>query len=381
MDAMVELGQRVRSRMPAGMSQNRLAERVGMTPDALSRALNGRRGLSLTEVTSIAEVLGADTHWLITGADDPFAVSVAARHSWDARSRVRVNNGRADDQVVLDQVVALYRAAYPPHGPGASVELPADPSTLRDLLGPSFTRTFADVTEQNLGVDVIRIPGLKTDYSVRIGGRGVIVLATRSSWFRSNWSLAHELGHLALGHHSSYGPSRRDQPDEQAADKFAAALLLPAAVADEFTTLTSEADAARVVWDLGVSTEAVRNRLRSTGSQLTEVVAAALEKTTPRLLQDNRAAIGLATEPDPIVVREQQSSARRVPLTLLSALQHQVDRGSASPELLAWALDVPVDDIDFPEPDDDAAADAYAVMLTDRPTVADLRAMVTGAAG
>lgn len=116
MDAMVELGQRVRSRMPAGMSQNRLAERVGMTPDALSRALNGRRGLSLTEVTSIAEVLGADTHWLITGADDPFAVSVAARHSWDARSRVRVNNGRADDQVVLDQVVALYRAAYPPHG-------------------------------------------------------------------------------------------------------------------------------------------------------------------------------------------------------------------------------------------------------------------------
>ena len=81
MGTMAEVGVRIRAAMPAGMSQRQLAERAGMTPDALSRALNGQRGLSPTEVAKIAETLGADTHWLITGAPDPFSLTVAARHA------------------------------------------------------------------------------------------------------------------------------------------------------------------------------------------------------------------------------------------------------------------------------------------------------------
>uniref|UniRef100_UPI003D919F96 helix-turn-helix domain-containing protein n=1 Tax=Gordonia sp. B7-2 TaxID=3420932 RepID=UPI003D919F96 len=374
---MVELGRRIRSLIPEGMSQRQLAQKTGMTPDALSRALNGQRGLSPVEVAAIAEHLGADTHWLITGVDDPFAVSVAARHSWDARRRVRVNDGHAEDQKILQKVIAAYRAAHP-SGPIPSVDIPADPISLRELLGPAFVRRFADVTEDRLGIDVVRIPGLTTDYSLRIGNRGIVILATQSSWFRSNWSLAHELGHLALKHHSSYDSARRVQRDEQAADRFAAALLIPASALAELNALTSEKDTARLVWELGVSTEAIRNQLGRGVGEPVEAVAAALRKTTPRLLRDNLATIRRGTEPDPTVAREQGSSARRVPLSLLSALQHQIDLGAASPELLAWALDVPVDDIDFPGPDDVTASEAYESMLADRPNAADWRTMSRG---
>jgi transcriptional regulator with XRE-family HTH domain len=57
--------------MPLGMSQRALTEKAGMTTDALSRALNGQRGFSSRELARIADQLGADLYWLITGTPDP----------------------------------------------------------------------------------------------------------------------------------------------------------------------------------------------------------------------------------------------------------------------------------------------------------------------
>ena len=375
MGSMGEVGARIRSLMPDGMSQRELADRAGMTPDALSRALSAQRGLSPLEVAAIAQTLGADTHWLITGAPDPFAVSVAARHAWDARTRERINPGRQDDQPALAQVAALYRGAYP-QGPAPSVELPPSPDAVRDLLAPPFVSTFADVVERRLGIDVIRIPGLRTDYAIRIGGRGVIVLATQSSWFRSNWSLAHELGHLALAHHSTYDSPRKIRDDEKTADAFAAALLLPVHVLEELVIVDDERVIASLVWGLGVSTEAVRNALRKAKLTASPIVTEALTKATPRLLRDNAAVLRGDATVDPVITREQAASARRFPAPLLSALQTQIDIGAASPELLAWALDVPVDDIDFPDASDDN--EEYEAMLAGRPSASQWRSMISG---
>lgn len=368
MDAMIEVGGRIRRLMPADMTQRHLAQLVDMTPDALSRALSGHRGLSPFEAAAIAKALGADTHWLITGSADPFAVAVAARHSWDARRRERVNEGHTGDMPILNQVIALYRAAYP-HGPASSIDMPREPARLRRLLGDPFVATFATTVETRLGVDVIRIPGLATDYSIRLGDRGVIVLATHSSWFRSNWSLAHELGHLALKHHSTYDSRGRVQQDEKAADRFAAALLLPASSLADIEALPDEQSTASLIWELGVSTEAVRNQLRVAKRTPNTRVATALAKTTPRLLRDNLAAIAGSAARDLIVQRAQVTSARRFPVGLLSELQKQTELGAAPPELLAWALNVPVDDLDFPEHDENVAADNYAHMIADRPVV------------
>lgn len=377
MDGTGDVGGRVRALMPAGMSQRQLADRIGMTPDALSRALNAQRGLSPLEIAAIAQTLGADTHWLITGAPDPFAITIAARHAWDAARRKRHNPGEQDDQPLLDRVIGVYRAAYP-QGPTASAELPTQPARMRELLGIGFVRDFADNVERKLGVDVIRIPGLATDYSLRIGDRGVIVLATQASWFRSNWSLAHELGHLALDHHSSDGSRRRIGGDERAADAFAAELLISHQQLDEIAATRTSAALARLVWEFGVSTEALRNRVASTRLRLDPVVSDALLSSTPRLLRANLPALGgPGSGIDQVTAREQAASARRFPLALLSALQTQTELGAASPVHLSWALDVPVDDLEFPEPDEDAPA--YERMLADRPSVDYWRAQITGA--
>lgn len=308
-------------------------------------------------------------------------MSIAAQHSWDARRRERVNNGHVEDREILDQVVALYRAANP-QGPPPSADLPSDAAALRRLLGGPFVRAFAETTEEKLGVDVIRIPELGTDYSLRIGERGVIVLATQASWFRSNWSLAHELAHLALCHHAPYessheGPKHGVQKEERQTDRFAASLLLPAEALDRIAALPDERSTAQVIWELGVSTEAVRNQLRRFKRSPNEFVTSALAQSTPKLLRNNRAAITGGQGVDPIVGREQAASARRFPVPLLSALQAQIDIGAASPVMMAWALDVPVNDIDFPEASDDIAA--YERMLEERPSIAEWSPRMKGA--
>ncbi|TCJ90252.1 hypothetical protein DFR71_6143 [Nocardia alba] len=62
-----------------------------------------------------------------------------------------------------------------------------------------------------------------------------------------------------------------------------------------------------------------------------------------------------------------------MPPILAEALQRRVEDGDVSPERLAWVLDVSVDEIDFPEPDDSAAlTQAYEQAFEHRPSRADL---------
>ena len=210
--------------MPSGMSQRLLAAQAGMKPDALSRALNGQRGFSSAELARIAEELDANLYWLATGNENPHRVQIAARHSWDANRRVSTNPGRSRDDEILAQVVDVYNEAFP-DGPPPSVSLTDRVAHIREMLGEDFVRTFGAVVENRLGVDVVRLPGLTTDYSLTIGSRAVVLLATTPSWFRSNWSLAHELAHLALGHHNA--TAEPTEKDEAPANRFAAELLLP----------------------------------------------------------------------------------------------------------------------------------------------------------
>lgn len=367
-DHMDAIGERIRSRMAPGLSQRQLAVQVEMTPDALSRALNGQRGFASMELARIADALGEDLHWLITGKVDPLRVDVAARHSWDPLRAQRVNPGRADDEVTLRNVARSYRAAYP-DGPPASRELPTDPHQMHQMLQSGFVRGFADVAERWLGVDVIRVPSLSTDYSLRIGDRGVILLASTPNWFRSNWSLAHELGHLALGHHDGSAQAERN---ERPADLFAASLLLPEALIGQtsWNELT-RSELAAFVWSAGVSTEVLRHRLKELRVQVADQVGEWLRQPTQRLLRLHVDVLADRGWGDPIADRERDSSARRFPLGLLTGLADRVAQGAADPAILAWALDVPVDEIEFPEPDDETTAAAYETMLGGRATAAD----------
>ncbi len=77
------------------------------------------------------------------------------------------------------------------------------------------------------------IPGGAEGLSTSIGGREVILINSEMrSERRQRFTLAHELGHCLLRHpsacrpHQSHGQSK--DPEERAANQFAAALLMPA---------------------------------------------------------------------------------------------------------------------------------------------------------
>ncbi|MGQ4600455.1 ImmA/IrrE family metallo-endopeptidase [Nocardia sp. R6R-6] len=366
------VGDRIRSVMPDGWSQRQLAERTGMKTDALSRALNGQRGFSSVELARIADELGTDLYWLVTGEQDPHRVRIAARHSWDAAQRLRVNPGRPSDDQLLGRVAEAYAAAYP-EGPSPTEPLPENPTAMREVLGEHFVREYGAIVEDRLGVDVVRLPMLSTDYSLSIGSRAVVILTTTPYWFRSNWSLAHELAHFALGHHT--GDSTPGEADEAPADQFAAELLLPRdLVVREDWRRMDEPAVVEFLWRTGVSTKALSIRLDSLDVPVSTEVVAALKRRTLDLIRANageeRGRIGGVKE---LIVRQQQSAARVFPPALVDALQKRVGAGAASPEHLAWVLGVPVDEIDFPEPDDDIeAGDDYERVFAARPSATDL---------
>src|SRR5699024_9839983 len=177
---MTTIGDRVRTAMQAAsLRQNQLAQRVGMTPDALSRALGGHRGFAALEIAEIARVLEADVHELITGETDPRRMVVSARHTFDHDTgQRRVDDADADRAVLEDIHLAYAQAGEAPDAP----PLPSSVDDVRNLLHPDFVREFIDHLAA-IEVDVVRLDEVAHDYSFTVGSRPVIVLRATGNWF------------------------------------------------------------------------------------------------------------------------------------------------------------------------------------------------------
>lgn len=318
-----ELGERIASRIDAlkpPMTRKAFAEIVGLTPDALSRALAGQRGISSLELLLIAQALDADMHELVTGELDPRRVVLAARHDYDRATYRRSVPTFEDDKETLENVrVAYVQADLPPRAIG---ELPAGADAMRELLGEGFVRPFIARIGSKLGVDVVRVPELGTAYTATMAGRSVIMIPAKGNWFRENWDLAHELAHL-IGLKS-----------EDEANAYAAELLLPAAVAQRVDWDTaSQQTVADFLWETGVSTEALRNRLGNLGLG-SERIRTLLDCPTQALLRRARSwshAFG-----DQITERMDAAATRRFPLAIQEAHEEKVEAGLLGPAYLAW---------------------------------------------
>ncbi|EWS81338.1 hypothetical protein BF93_17415 [Brachybacterium phenoliresistens] len=342
---MTTIGSRVRSAMQgAGMQQKQLAERVGMTPDALSRALNGQRGFAALELADIASVLRVDVHFLITGEPDPHRLVLSARHSYDQETRSRSVDGLDGDRAILEDIRLAYAQAGPPP-PG--VALPSDVEQMRRLLHPAFVRKFIDHLAE-LDVDVVRIDGVSTAYSFTVEGRPVIVLPESGNWFYENWSLAHELGHLVLGHEGVIAGSEAYDAKERAANAFAAELLLPETVmrAQAWPGMDLAA-VAELVWTWGVSTDALRRRLNALALAPCAEVADALAGTTQKLLRRHWTGARIG---DPISGRMREAGERRFPDWLQEAHLERIADGAVGKGTLAWMLGVPSESLEVDEP-------------------------------
>lgn len=328
-----------------GMQQKQLAERVGMTPDALSRALSGHRGFAAIEIAEIATVLGVSVHELITGEPDPHRLVLAARHAFDHKTGERRVDSAAADRAALEDV----RLAYIQAGRSASVQkLPADVEAIRNLLHPDFVPSFSG-NLAGIGVDVVRFAAVSTSYCFTVEDRPVIVLPETGNWFWENWALAHELGHLALGHDDVMPGQPEFDDKESAANAFAAQLLLPEARlrAIDWSTL-SLAGLAEYVWAWGISTDALSRRLSALGIDTSPQISEVLSWSTQKLLRRywTGARIG-----DPISKRMVEAGKRRFPSWLQEAHLEGIARGRLGKGTLAWMLGVPAESLEVDQPD------------------------------
>lgn len=342
---MTTIGTRVRSAMhSAGMRQNQLAARVGMTPDALSRALNDQRGFAAVELAQIASVLEADVHMLITGEPDPHRLVLSARHSFDHDTGARRVDGLDGDRAILADIRLAYAQAGEPR---PATELPADVEAMRRLLHPDFVRRFIDHLAE-IEVDVVRVDKVSTAYSLVIEGRPVIVLGTSGNWFHENWSLAHELGHLALGHQGVVPGSDGFDAKERAANAFAAELLLPEELMREQDWSGLDPGVvAELIWSWGISADALRRRLDALSLPASPQLVEALSWSTQKLLRRfwTGARIG-----DPITRRMRDAGERRFPDWLQEAHLERIAEGKVGKGTLAWMLGVPAESLEVDEP-------------------------------
>ena len=228
------------------------------------------------------------------------------------------------------------------------------PQETRARLGEDFITHFVARVEERLGIDVIVVPLEGDGYSCRIADRDVVILGATEKWFRSDFTLAHELGHLLAGK-----PSDADsdpQSEENRANAFAAELLMPAEQMRAWDWQEVGAETvARRVWQLGVSTAALHTRLRFLRLPIGQAASRALAMSTPALV---RASLSpAAVSQAEVTARMTATAARRFPPRLLTDLREAVEAGKAPHASLAWALGLPQEDEELEKPAPDLSPD------------------------
>lgn len=220
----------------------------------------------------------------------------------------------------------------------------------RAALGESFISCFYDRVESALGVEVIVVPLRGDGYSLTLGGHRVIVLAATERWFRSNFTLAHELGHLLV----EGTPPQDGKTAENVANAFAADLLMPVEIIRTIDwSGAPAATVAQVVWDLGVSTRALEVRLRFLGIAPGNEARSALAMSTEALLRGSLAPA--VAPPAAVTARMEYSARRRFPERVVTGLHCAVADGRAPRASLSWVLGLPAQE----ENDDDVTPESH----------------------
>ncbi|HEY5223671.1 MAG TPA: XRE family transcriptional regulator [Microbacteriaceae bacterium] len=359
-----EIGARVRARLHSvapELKQGEVAEKIEMTADSLSRALSGNRAFAAVELARLAEFLHASTYWLITGERDPSEPLVVARHTLDQSTGARHVDWDGLQSVVDDVTLAYHQVELFDRVPN----VPSSAGRVRDLLGSDFVRDFADRVENNLEVDVVRVDGLPSAATLRFPSRTVVIIGETPNWFYENFSLAHEVAHVALGHEVSNEHSTAAQ--ESAANEFAAELLMPEETVRSIDwERVKLSEVAELVWRWGVSTAALGAWLDALAIAVAPALADALASLKTQGLL--RRYWTPPTGPiDEITRRMDAAATRRFPIPLQEAHVRAIADGHVRKDTLAWMLGVAPDSLEVDEPGPtegniDALADALGLL-------------------
>jgi hypothetical protein len=324
-----------------------------MDRSALSRVMNGKRGLAGRELIALAQELQTSVDWILLG-EEPFPVQVAARHDYLGKGSYVLDRSETVAATVRGVAQAYEQAGALTEWPNRR-DVPSDPREARQLLelefGPTWPRHFADAVERTFGIDVIKadLPG-SSGLSLKLPNAVVIVVPTEAFWARQNWTIAHELEHIASGAFSTDG--NLGSSAENAAHKYAAELLLPAsALRGTAWEQVTEAQLANYVWHAGVSVDALQRRLA-----FLRLATPATNLKTPALARKH--ILGQSVFDDPVAERLQEAAARRFPVRLIAA--HEGKPKSA--RTLEWMLGAPFESGTDDEQREDDASESFPDM-------------------
>jgi len=236
------LAARIRQAIHAsGLSQQALAERIGMDPTALSKVLTGKRRLSSLELGLIAEATSARVDELLAYGER-VGSHFAARTQPDKTPAVdealrRVDDFLETDALLCDLGLSAPASRLPLPVAGRSYLKQADELAMqvRELAGAgdSYIEELASFCEQLLGVDVAVecLPRGLDGLSVACGNYRLALVSSAIPATRQRYTLAHEIAHLAAGDTENIVIDEdlfgRSGAKEARANAFAAAFLMP----------------------------------------------------------------------------------------------------------------------------------------------------------
>ena len=235
------LAARVRQAIVAsGMSQQALAERIGMDPTALSKVLTGKRRLSSLELALIADATAVRVDELL----DPgrhAGPHVAARTQRDKSPAVDEALRRVDDFLEIDALLCDLGLS----APVSSLPVPVIDGTYREQaielarsvrelagIGDGYIEELASFCEDRLGVDVAveSLPLGLDGLSVSRGNYRLALVSSAIPATRQRYTLAHEIGHLAADDTQDVMIDEDlfgDAEQEKRANVFASSFLMP----------------------------------------------------------------------------------------------------------------------------------------------------------
>lgn len=292
----VELGRRLAvARRNRNLSQEEAARHLGVSRPTLIAIEKGTRPVKPDELILLAQLYGRSVHELVTQREfiadfvPLFRVTQAAELSDAARpAAARVFQKACEDYLTLETLLdaPMPRYQYPePYSignlsPAAAAEDVATLERSRLNLGQGPIADMLEFLESNLGlrvfvlpIDEFKIAGMFA-YTDRLGG---CVLANGSHpKTRQNWSMAHEYAHFLTDRYKEditfLIEQERRPREEQFADAFAAAFLMPAAgLRQRFRRVVQSrkdftvADLCLLADQYAVSVEAMTRRLESLG--------------------------------------------------------------------------------------------------------------------
>jgi Zn-dependent peptidase ImmA (M78 family)/lambda repressor-like predicted transcriptional regulator len=344
---------RIRGAMTdAGLSQQSLAQAIGLDPTALSKALSGNRNFKSLEVALIAEQLGVSVQSLLSEAAMP-TVLVAARAQPSANLAVDQALAKTHSHVELDALLSDLGLGWTAsldagdrltgsdfrQGEELGTRVRAAMSLPGDDL-PYDLPSLASLLERRLGVDVgfEPLPEGFDGLSVSRDGFRLALVSSGISATRQRFTLAHEIGHLAAGDsqdlHVDESVFGRKAPDETRANAFAASFLMPAqAIRDAVPHgFVSEEIVAALLGRFGVSLDALAFRLHNIG------VVDAVGRDRVRSMSSNRIVLRNGRASD-----LQARGDRRVPGNLLQRTIEAYTQAKISIRPLATLLSVPAE--------------------------------------